>query len=75
MVIPGAEITSKAKNCTRITAKKFSHGSGHRIGERTKDGVRFGVFFLGIHAYEGTEVVVGNLALISGKRRFDDRLI
>ena len=75
VVIPDAEATSKARNCTRITAKKFSHGSGHRIAERTEDGIRFGVFFLRIHTYERAKVVVGDLALISGKRRFDNHLI
>ena len=75
VVIPDVEVTSKARNCTRITAKKFSHGSGHRTAERTEDGIRFGVFFLRIHTYEGAKVVVGDLALISGKRRFDSHLI
>jgi len=31
VVIPDPAVTSKARNCTRITAKKFSHGSGHRM--------------------------------------------
>jgi len=75
VVIPDAEATSKAKNCTRITIKKFSHGSGHRIAERTEDGIRFGIFFLRIHTYEGAKVVVGDLALISRNRRFDSHLI
>ena len=39
--------------------------------ERTKYGVCFGVFFFGVHAYEGAKVVVGDLALVPRKTRFD----
>lgn len=67
--VPDTVFTSNAKNWTRITTDGFSNRAKRRHRERTEDSVGLRVLFIRIHAYERAEIMVGNLAIVSGKTR------